>query len=46
MIADWKGAGRALGFPDTLAWYIKNRDKMMLAPTTRDWVDYELGFRA
>lgn len=39
MIADWMGAGRALGFPDTAGWYTKNRDKMKLSDSTRDDVE-------
>jgi len=43
MLADWRGAGRALGFPDTKAWYVKNRDNIKLHPDTRAWIDHELG---
>jgi hypothetical protein len=43
MVADWRGAGRALGHPDTAAWYAKNRDNIMLHPDTRAWVVEELG---
>lgn len=39
MIADWAGAGRAKGRPDTKAWYMKHRNKMLLAPKTRELVD-------
>lgn len=39
MVADWRGAGRALGFPDTRAWYEKNYDNIKLHPDTRAWVD-------
>lgn len=35
MICDWRGAGKAQGFNDTPAWYLKNKDKMILAPATR-----------
>lgn len=42
MLADWRGAGRALGFPDTTGWYEKNRDKMMLHPKTRAWIESQL----
>jgi hypothetical protein len=42
MIADWRGAGRALGKPDTLAWYEANKHKMQLHPDTRAWVEAEL----
>lgn len=35
MVADWLGAGRAQGQPDTLAWYQANKNKMMLHELTR-----------
>lgn len=43
MLADWRGAGRALGKPDTKAWYLQNRDNMQLHPDTRAWVEMMLG---
>ncbi len=47
MIADWRGAGRAItGKDDTTNWYLKNRDKMNLHPNTRKWVERELGIEA
>ena len=39
MLADWRGAGRAYGNPDTPGWYAKNRDKIILHPSTRQWVE-------
>jgi hypothetical protein len=42
MLADWMGAGRALGKPDTQAWYMANKDKMRLHPETRAWIEDEL----
>lgn len=45
MLADWRGAGRAQGKPDTLAWYSRNKDKMLLHPETRQWIERELGVR-
>ena len=45
MLADWRGAGKAQGRPDTLAWYIANRDKMRLGPDTRAWIDHQLNFQ-
>lgn len=40
MIADWKGAGKAItGKDDTDEWYMKNRDQMLLHPNTRLWVE-------
>lgn len=45
MICDWEGAGRAInGKADTLVWYTKNRDKIILHVDTRFWVDYHLGY--
>lgn len=49
MIADWIGAGRALGYyvkgdrlRETRGWYLKNRDKILLGEATRIWVEKEL----
>jgi|GEM_PF-401922 len=42
MLADWIGAGRALGKPDTRAWYQANSRKIMLHPETRAWVERQL----
>ncbi len=42
MLADWRGAGRALGKPDTRTWYLANRDKMRLHPDTRRWIESQL----
>jgi hypothetical protein len=35
MLADWRGAGKAQGTPDTMAWYLAHRTKMVLHPETR-----------
>ncbi len=43
MLADWRGAGLAQRSPDCAAWYRANRDKMLLDPATRSWVEKELG---
>ena len=43
MLADWRGAGRALGKPDTTGWYHANKDKMHLHPETRVWLQGQLG---
>jgi len=45
MLADWYGAGRALGKPDTVAWYVRNRDKMLLHHETRAWIEQQLGIQ-
>lgn len=39
MLADWRGAGKALGFPDTAAWYEKNKANIRLHPDTRAWLE-------
>ena len=44
MLADWQGAGRAQGTPDTLAWYAMNRERLQLSPETRRWVEDMLQF--
>lgn len=43
MLADWSGAGLAQGKPNTREWYLKNRDKMILGPITRRWIEDRLG---
>jgi hypothetical protein len=43
MIADWRGAGRAQGTPDTRAWYIKHKNDMWLDSETRAWVERQIG---
>jgi len=46
MLADWFGAGRAYNADWTplepRKWYEKNKDKMILHPDTRAWVESEL----
>ena len=42
MLANWKGAGKALGKPDTAAWYHANKDNMFLHPDTRQWIEEQL----
>lgn len=46
MLADWRGAGRAQGTPNTLVWYRTNAEKMQLHPKTRKWIEKELGMLA
>jgi hypothetical protein len=43
MLCDWRGAGRAQGFLDTVAWYRKHSHKMQLHPDTRAWLEEQLG---
>ena len=42
MLADWRGAGRAYGSPDTRAWYAANCDRMILHTDTRAWIEEQL----
>jgi hypothetical protein len=44
MLCDWYGAGRAIVGPgsSTVEWYRKNREKMVLHPKTREFVEYAL----
>jgi len=42
MLADWRGAGRAQGKPDTRKWYETNSHKMQLHPDTRHWIEAQL----
>ena len=39
MVADWIGAGRAQGKPDVRGWYAANREKLLLDPATRSYVE-------
>lgn len=41
MLADWRGAGLALGFSDTAGWY--RRQSQILHPETRAWIEQQLG---
>lgn len=44
MVADWMGAGAAMGNPgDTPNWYAKNRDNILLHPHTRELVEFFIG---
>jgi len=42
MVADWIGAGKAQGNPDTKKWYLENRGKMILGKDTRLWIEAAL----
>lgn len=43
MVADWQGAGQAItGKADSRGWYEKNKEKMILHPKTRAFVEYLL----
>ncbi len=44
MLADWRGAGRAQGTPDTRKWYASHRNKLKLHPETRQFFDRTLSY--
>lgn len=48
MLADWRGAGRAIlgDNADTPAWYAKNRDQIILHPDSRAWIETQLAKEA
>jgi len=43
MLADWVGAGKAQGTPDTVGWYDKNKDKLVLHMITRLSLEHTIG---
>lgn len=42
MLADWRGAGKAQGTPDTRRWYATNYDKIIVHRETRQWLDKQI----
>ncbi len=43
MLADWRGAGKAItGEDNTPEWFAKNKDKMALHPDSRRWIEEQL----
>jgi hypothetical protein len=46
MLADWRGAGRAItGKDNTSQWYTERRDgRILLHTETRQWIEQELGY--
>lgn len=43
MLADWIGAGLAItGKRDIKEWYDKNKHKMILHPSVREWIENEI----
>jgi len=46
MLADWRGAGRAYGNPDTASWYLEHRGEIMLHPETERWINEQLGLKS
>lgn len=45
MLADWRGAGKAQGTTDNRAWYLKNRERVILHTETRAWIETQLGVK-
>jgi len=48
MLADWRGAGRAItGQDNTDKWYLERRErfKNVLHPNTRQWIEEQLGMK-
>lgn len=44
MLADWRGAGRAIhGKDECQEWYLKSRQTRLLHPKTKAWVEGQLG---
>lgn len=45
MLADWIGAGKAYGNPNTREWYLQRRDmfRRFIHPDTLLWLDIQLG---
>lgn len=43
MLADWRGAGRAYGNPNTQKWYQQHRHKIVMHADTRAWIETQLG---
>jgi hypothetical protein len=39
MVCDWRGAGRASGYNDTPAWYLRNKNKIIMNQFTRNYVE-------
>jgi len=42
MLADWRGAGRAYGNPNTQKWYQQHRHKIIMHADTRTWIEDQL----
>lgn len=43
MIADWRGAGKAItGKDNTSAWYEANKERMSMTESTRRWVEEQI----
>ncbi len=45
MLADWRGAGKAInGKDDVKSWYLKNKDNIIIHPEVREFIEKSLGF--
>ena len=42
MLADWTGSGKTFRKPDTKGWYESQKDKILLHPYTRSWIERQL----
>lgn len=46
MLADWRGASKAkFGIDNTPDWYKENKDKIILGPQTRTWIESQIFVR-
>ena len=46
MLADWRGAGKAInGVDETKEWYLKNAGNIILSESTREWIEKQLGIQ-
>ena len=47
MLADWRGAGKAIlgDKADTPAWYARHRDIIIMHDTSRQWLEYLLAYQ-
>jgi len=43
MLADWFAVSKRPDRLDIVPWYLQNRDKIILHPETREWVEKKLG---
>lgn len=43
MLADWHGAGRAYGNPNTRQWYEEHKHEIIIHAETRAWIESQLG---
>ena len=43
MLADWLAVSRMPDRLDVIPWYLQNKDKIILHPETREWIETKLG---